>query len=201
MNTVIFGGSFNPVHNGHLEMLTAAGKCDFVDRIFILPDSIPPHKEISDDFQSGEDRLNMCTLLSEYEPKSQVSDIEIKRGGKSYMYDTVREFEKLYPEDKFFLLVGGDMAVTLDSWYKADKLLEKVTVLAVGRNTVETEDFNREVNRLLSKGYKVLVLGDKISPISSTEVRQKLKKGETDIPVPEKIKEYIESKKIYKKEM
>ena len=201
MNTVIFGGSFNPIHNGHLEMLTAAAEYDFVDRVLILPDAIPPHKKTGDDFASKTDRLKMCEILAQENKKAEVSDIEIKRGGKSYMYDTVCELERLYPEDKLYLLVGGDMAVSLNSWHRAEELLEKVSIIAVGRNTVGEAELKTYLSELKEKGIEVILCDKKTTSVSSTEIRKKLKQGETDIPIPQKIKEYIQENQIYKKEM
>ena len=87
--TAIFGGTFNPFHNGHYEMLKALNACDKVSKIFIMPDKIPPHKS-ADELASDIDRLNMCKLVAEDFNKAEICDIEFKREGKSYTYDTVK---------------------------------------------------------------------------------------------------------------
>lgn len=199
MNTVIFGGSFNPVHNGHLELARAAARLPKTDRILILPDFIPPHKQVGDDFASASERLEMCRILSSLVEKSEVCDIELRRGGRSYMYDTVTELESLFPEDDFFLLVGGDMLVTLDSWYKSEELLKKVGIIAAGRGDLPKKEIDAAAEKLRQKGCRVISLPDRITPLSSTEIRAAITAGESGLPLPTGIEEYINEHGLYKR--
>lgn len=199
MNTVIFGGSFNPIHNGHLQMALAAANDGMTDKLLILPDHIPPHKSIGDDFAPADDRRAMCELFSKLVPRSEVCDVELRRGGKSYMYDTVCELEGLYPSDSFSILVGGDMVMTLDSWHRADDLLKKVGVLAIGRDTVGEDELQNKISELSARGVKIRRLAVDTDAVSSTEVRERLKRGFTDVPVPETVLRYIVSHGLYRK--
>ncbi len=197
MNIVIFGGSFNPPHNGHLELLKAAEELNFVDKILILPSNIPPHKQIGADFADSTHRINMCKLLASYSQKAEVCSEEIDRGGKSYMIDTVCALKKKYEKDTFWLLVGGDMVATLGNWYKAEELLSMISVLAVGRNTVSDIDFFEKVSELKNIGTEVKILGTKTTPISSTDVRGAVKSGNVAY-IPRKISEYIKVNNLYR---
>lgn len=198
MNRVIFGGSFNPPHSAHLEMLLAAAGQDFVDNVLVLPANIPPHKERGDDFADTAARLEMCKILAGYSKKAELCTEETDRGGKSYMIETIESLERKYPSDRLWLLVGADMAVTLENWVRGEEIIKKAGVLAVGRNTVEPQRFFEALDRIKALGGEVIWLETETMPISSTMVREMLKKGEKDPPVPKEILEYITSNQLYK---
>lgn len=198
MNRVIFGGSFNPPHSAHLEMLLAAAGQDFVDNVLVLPANIPPHKEQGDDFADTAARLEMCKILAGYSKKAELCTEETDRGGKSYMIETIESLERKYPSDRLWLLVGADMAVTLENWVRGEEIIKKAGVLAVGRNTVEPQRFFEAIDRIKALGGEVIWLETETMPISSTMVREMLKKGEKDPPVPKEILEYITSNQLYK---
>lgn len=200
MNTVIFGGSFNPIHNGHIELAGLAARIGFVDRILLLPDNIPPHKETGEDFAPSESRVEMCRLAASLVEKCEVCDIEIRRGGKSYMFDTLCELEKLYPDDRFFLLVGGDMLVTLKSWYRGEELVKKAGVIAVGRGGTDGKLIRRAVHELNGLGSTVLLLPERPMTVSSTAVREAVSRGCDSLPVPYAIAEYIFEHGLYRKD-
>ena len=199
MNTVIFGGSFNPIHTGHLQMLQAAAELDFVDRVLLLPDNIPPHKMAGEDFASPLHRSNMCKILCLAEKKAEFCDLELLRGGKSYMIDTVLSLKKLYPEDNFYLLVGADMAITLEDWKEGPALLGEVGVIAVGRNTVDGDELNSALDRYKARGTEVIFIEKDISPISSTAVRKALADGDISVDIPSGILKYILRNGLYMK--
>ena len=198
MNRVIFGGSFNPPHNAHLEMLLAAANEEFVDNILVLPANVPPHKERGNDFADTEHRVEMCKILASYSQKAEICTEEIERGGKSYMIDTILALGEKYPADKLWLLIGADMVVTLKNWYMGEELIKKVGVLAVGRNTVEKQSFLAATEEIKTLGGEVRWLKTETAPISSTIVREKLKNGQKEIPVPKEILEYIRANELYK---
>ena len=190
MNTAIFGGTFNPFHIGHLKMLKAVSELDFLDRILVIPDHIPPHKQISylaDDVH----RLNMCRLICEDFKKAEVCDIEIKRKGKSYTLDTVKELEKLFPGDKFYFVCGGDMIAMLDKWYNIHELIKKVVFISFSRNS--NDGFLKDVEKMRKLGAEILVINTPIPDVSSTEIRNALKKE----LLPPKIYDYIIEKGLY----
>lgn len=198
MNIIIFGGSFNPPHNAHLEMMLSAAEQEFCDKILILPANIPPHKAVGNDFADTNHRINMCKILADYSEKAELCTVEIDRGGKSYMIDTVNTLSKKYQGDKLWLLVGADMVTTLKNWYKGDELISKIGVVAVGRNTVEKEKFQKAIEELKIGGCEVFWLPIDTKPISSTIIREKLKNGDCDLELPEEIFDYIKENQLYK---
>lgn len=198
MNRVIFGGSFNPPHSAHLEMLLAAAGEEFVDNILVLPANVPPHKERGSDFADTEHRVEMCKILASYSQKAEICTEEIERGGKSYMIDTVLALAKKYPADKLWLLIGADMVVTLKNWYRGEELIKMVGVLAIGRNTVDEQSFLAAIEEIKAFGGEVIWLKTETAPISSTIVREKLKNGKKDLPLPKEILEYIRANGLYK---
>ena len=115
MRTGIFGGSFNPVHIGHICLAERMSEIMKLDRLFIIPAGVSPFKENNGGI-SDSDRLNMCRIAFGNHDNFFVSDIEIKRAGKSYTVDTVRELKKMYPGDDMFLFVGSDMLLSFDKW-------------------------------------------------------------------------------------
>ena len=104
METGIYGGTFNPVHLGHIHLLKAAAPC--FDRILVMPDRVPPHKE-AEMLASGEDRAAMLRLAVSDIPKTEVCTLELEAEGRSYTYLTLRKLRALYPDDRFTLIIGG----------------------------------------------------------------------------------------------
>ena len=115
-NIAIFGGTFNPFHIGHYEMLNSVCRFDFVNKVFVMPDKIPPHKKcdyIVDDVH----RISMCGLVCNDFEKAQLCLIEFEREGKSYTLDTVKKHKKKYPDDNFFIVN------TIFLWYNQTEIL------------------------------------------------------------------------------
>ena len=138
MKIGINGGSFNPVHNGHIKLCREFLSLVPLDRIFMIPVSFPPHKQVSF-LASGEDRMNMLRLALEDEKNIEPCGMELRRGGKSYTVDTVNAFEKIYPDGEFFLIMGADMFLTLEEWKDAGTLIEKCGICTAARDDAEVE--------------------------------------------------------------
>ena len=116
MRICIYGGTFDPPHIGHMHACREFLNAFTVDKMYVIPTSTPPHK-IRSSTVSGEDRLDMCKLaFSEISPLIEISDVELKREGKSYTADTINEIKALGYNDLYFLC-GTDMLLTLDTWY------------------------------------------------------------------------------------
>lgn len=178
MRIGIFGGTFNPPHKGHKRMALEMMKEASLDKILIIPTFTPPHKAAAD-LASGKDRLKMCELLFS-EDCFEVSELEIKREGKSYTVDTVGELKKLYPDDELFLIIGSDMLLSFHKWYRFEEILSEVTLSVATRE----EEISTEFLSAYAKETLKLSDGDYIlscmSPMecSSTEVREKVKNKE-----------------------
>ncbi|MBE6810794.1 MAG: nicotinate (nicotinamide) nucleotide adenylyltransferase [Ruminococcaceae bacterium] len=190
LNIAIFGGTFNPFHIGHYEMLSSICSLEFIDKVLVMPDKIPPHKTLNnvvDDLH----RQNMCKIVCEDFIKAEPCFIEFEREGKSYTIDTINLLRKKHPNDNFFVTIGGDMLSTLDTWYNWQELIKKVSFIAFKRDGIA--DFEKSYNRLIDLGADIKIIDDKITNISSTKLRNKISKEY----LPPKIYDYIIEKGIY----
>lgn len=198
MRIGMFGGSFNPIHTGHIKLIKGIISELSLDRLLIIPSYLPPHKSVISPV-SPEHRLNMCRLALGNIPKTEVSDIEIRRGGKSYTYETLLELHALYPRDELFLIMGADMFLSIESWKKPETIFALAAVCGVPRKGAGggQELLNREpFLRLL--GAKTRVLSLELPEISSTEIRRRIRNGESVRGlVPESVEEYIREQNLY----
>ena len=122
MRTGIFGGTFNPIHNGHIKLARAYRSELELDRMLVIPTRIPPHK-VSTELADGKDRLQMCRLAFAGQPEFEVSDIELCRTEPSYTVDTLEALHARWPEDELFLLTGSDMFLTFERWRRYREIL------------------------------------------------------------------------------
>ena len=182
MKIGIYGGSFNPIHKGHLTAAQSAAKQLGLDRLFLIPASVPPHKQLSADSASAQQRLEMTVLATaEMDCKVEVLDIELKRTGKSYTSDTLRALKAQYPDDELWLLMGTDMFLSFHTWHEPDVILSLASLAAFSR-TEEGEDAEfaaQEAYLEKTFGANVVTLQNPdVIEISSTEVRAALPKGD-----------------------
>lgn len=197
MKTGIFGGSFNPPHNGHVYLARRMTEFAGLDRLIIIPASVSPFKSANDS-ASDEDRLNMCRLAFK-DGKYIVSDIEIKRGGKSYTVDTVSYLKREYPDDELFLFMGSDMLLSFDKWKDWERILDNVTLCALSReNSVVANTLSLYAENTLKRSEKIRICHVSPVEVSSTAVRCAVKNGE-DISsfVPAEVMDYIENRGLY----
>lgn len=189
-NITIFGGTFNPFHIGHYEMLGSICRLDYIDKVLVMPDKIPPHKEcdyIADDVH----RQAMCRLVCNDFSKAELCLIEFEREGKSYTVDTIKSLKQKYPNDNFFVVIGGDMLSTLDTWYHWQELITLTSFIAFKREGLT--DFDKAYERLTDYGADIIAIDSQITDISSTELRKKINKN----LLPKKVYDYITEKGIY----
>ncbi len=186
----VFGGTFNPFHIGHYEMLKYVCELEFVDRVFLTPDKIPPHKTC-DFLADDNDRIEMCRLIAEEFDKCELCLVEFERDGKSYTVDTVKELNKRYPKDTFYWVIGGDMLISLDRWYNYKELFSLVSFIAFDR--ADISGFKTSVDKMMGLGAKIYLMNQKITDVSSTDLRNNTIK---DL-LPTCIYKYITDKGIY----
>lgn len=191
MKIGVFGGTFNPVHNGHIRLLECASSAIDFDKILVIPDFIPPHKS-NDGVVDGIHRLNMCKLAFSHIKNVEVSDLELKRQGKSYTIDTLNNLKTIYPNDELWLIVGGDSLLNFKQWYKYDEILEKANIVTMARDLSKKTELN-EMSIDLSKNKNYIVILDEL-PIeaSSTEYRQGIKNL-----IPKEVENYISGNALY----
>ena len=131
MKILLFGGTFDPVHNEHVKLVKGGIKELSPDKVVIIPALVPPHKSAAS--VGAHDRLNMAELAFSFDKKIEVSDIEIKRGGQSYTYLTATYFRELYPDAEIFFLIGGDSFFDFDKWVHPEIIAEKCKIVVVSR--------------------------------------------------------------------
>ena len=202
MTICIYGGTFDPPHIGHLHVCESFIKHFDVDKFYVIPTSTPPHK-IRSSIVSGEDRLEMCKLaFSEISPLIEISDVELKREGKSYTADTIKYF-KNEGNDEIYLLCGTDMLLTLGSWYNAEYILTNVKIVCMRRESdIEIKkDIQAKKNEYETKyGTEVHVLDVCAIELSSSEIRSKINFSGADGQITDKVLAYIKKNELYGKE-
>lgn len=199
IKTGIFGGAFNPVHNGHLNLAKKYLEVLNLDRIIFIPTALPPHK--TDRFlASKEDRFNMLELAISDWDRLEISDIEFQRQGKSYTYDTLCLLKEKYPNDDFFLIIGADQFLTFNLWYRYRDILDMVSLCTAarekGEQRLEIIEFSNSLDGL-DKDKFHLLNSDAVE-VSSSQIREKIKKDE-DVSslMPKKVYNYIVEKGLY----
>ncbi len=192
--TAIFGGTFNPLHIGHYEILKALQSDNDVEKIFLMPDRIPPHKTC-DFLADDETRIEMCHIAAKDFPKAQICLIEFQREGKSYTFDTVNELQKKYKNENFAFVCGGDMLISFDKWYKYEELAKMLPFFAFRRSDTDNILFDECVNKFSKIGMKIKVMDKIIPSVSSTEIRSDFAKAKELLP--DKIFEFLYEKGIY----
>ncbi|MBE6535458.1 MAG: nicotinate (nicotinamide) nucleotide adenylyltransferase [Ruminococcaceae bacterium] len=194
----IYGGTFAPIHNGHVRAAKAFMEQMKLDYLFIIPAHLPPHKQI-DESDDPIYRLRMCELAFEGVDGIVISDCEILRGGKSYTYDTLKELQR--ENTRLFLLCGTDMVLTFDTWYRFEDIFKMCYPVYVRREN-DPLIGNRIVTKITEYYQKYGVMFRKIitEPVelSSTDIRASVRSGE-DISslVPQKVAEFIRENGLY----
>ncbi|MEA2643313.1 MAG: nicotinate-nucleotide adenylyltransferase [Chloroflexota bacterium] len=191
----LLGGTFDPFHFGHLAAADAAVDCAELDRVIFIPAAQPPHRPPA--VASPEQRLEMCRLGIEGEPRFEVSDLELKRQGPSYTVDTLAQLRKEQPDDELFLILGWDAAKLFSTWHEPEKVLELATIVVVARpggGAPRQEDL-RGVG--LEKAKVVLCLTT-TPDVSASEIRKAVAAGEAITgKAPKAVERYIGEHRLY----
>lgn len=196
MKLGIFGGAFNPVHNGHMNLARCYIKSLSLDKLLVIPTANPPHRS-GIDFAPAQNRFDMLSLAFEDIDSAEISDIEFRRGGKSYTSDTVDGLKRIYKDAELYLIIGSDQFLYFDKWYRYDKLLREVTLCTAPRDERTRHILKTYAEEKLSGG-KYFIADFEPVEVSSSEIRQKLKNGE-DVSriMPENVYNYIREKGLY----
>ena len=195
MRIGIYGGAFNPVHKGHVKLAEEVKTKAHLDKIIIMPSGQSPHKS-SNSLVESTHRLEMCRLAFEGE-NYIISDLEIRREGKSYTVDTVTELKKLYPDDELYLIMGSDMLLSFHRWYRYEDILSVVTICATTRQGDISLDKLKEYSRDVLK-KETLIIDFEPFECSSTKVRNELLSGDNAKELlPAKVQTYIIEKGLY----
>ena len=199
MRIGILGGTFNPPHVGHIGAAKTFLEALELDKLLIIPTATPPHKEYKSDVD-GSARLEMCKVAFDFDERIEVSDIELKRGGKSYTYLTL---EELYdPENELYFLVGTDMMLTLDRWVKPERIFELATIVYARRESDESlgEELTRKAAEYKNKfGAKIIAINNEVIEISSERIRASILNGDNSSGyLCDEVYSYIEKGGLYR---
>jgi len=188
MRVGILGGTFNPIHIGHLILAEEAIWKLTLNKVIFVPAYIPPHKEIEDS-PSAQDRFEMVKLAIDGNPRFEVSSLEIDARKKSYSIDTLRAFKGIFgDQSKLFFLTGSDSLKDLFSWKDVEEIFKISKFVVAHRPGYPVENVPKEVETVV------------ITPIevSSMDIRRRLKEGRSiRYLVPENVRQYIVEKKLY----
>lgn len=194
----IFGGSFNPIHYGHLMICEYIKEEMGLDKVIFIPTGNPPHKEIG---VSAEDRYEMVRLAISPNPDFEISDIETTRVNLSYTVDTIRELKKIYKGEKLYFLIGLDSLFQLKTWKKIGDLSQEIEfVVALRPGYIDKEEINNEIDFLRENfGTKINLINTPLYEISSTDLRDRIHEGKSlRYLIPKKVLDYIEESGFYK---
>ncbi len=197
---VLFGGTFSPIHYGHLEMIEAAYEYLKPDEFWVMPAGIPPHKEISGNATTM-DRIHMVEIAIRSLPYVRLETSECHKFSRSYTYETLEQFQNAYPDYHFTFLIGEDSLDTFDSWVHPEIISELSTIAVCGRSTSEFDVLEGKCRALQSKfSGKFVPIPMNLVPVSSSEVREYLKNGDSDnvrAMIPEDVLSYITEHHLY----
>lgn len=198
MKIGVFGGTFNPIHNMHINIALEAKRQVHLDKVIFITAAIPPHKK-NEGILSGEIRHKMVEIAIEGYNGFEASTMELDRVGKSYTYYTLVELKELYPNDELYFIVGGDSLAYLHEWYRADEFMKLCYFVVYPRDDDSGEQLRKECE-LLSKiyGSKCIVLDAELGKIASSQIRDELLNGENIASmVPARVLEYIKKHELY----
>ena len=195
MRKLCFGGSFNPIHHGHLICAQAAAAACGFEKVVLIPSAQGPHKPCQTDLADADHRVKMCQLVAAGDDSFEVDDLEVRRGAVSYTIDTARELRKRGWE-QIHWLIGADMLAMLPQWHEAEALLREVRFVVMGRPGWSIDWSS------LPAGLRVLernVVPVPLIDISATEIRRRVCGGDSiAYLVPPAVQQYIQAHGLYR---
>lgn len=198
----IMGGTFNPIHIGHLILAEWARDCLDLDEVWFIPTG-GSYMKNSFEILPGKERLYMTQLAVRDNPFFKCLDLEILRGGNTYSYETLEELKSLWPEDAFFFLAGADCLFSIEHWKYPERLLNSCTFVAAVRGDAELSEMEKKKKeleqRFCSGEGKIYLLHFVGLSISSTQIRSRIRQGNSvRYLVPDRVISYIEEKEFYR---
>ena len=192
MRIGIFGGTFNPIHMGHLITIECIRSEFALDRVILIPARIPVHKEVACSI-SAEDRLHMVKLAAEGVEWLGISLLEIEKDAPSYTIDTVNDLMKIYSGSELFLIIGGDSFNEIGTWMRYRELVRMIPLIVMKRH--DSMEYRRDIIEMCRE---VSFADNPIIGISSTAVRERIRrKGSVRFHLPDRVADYIKTKGLY----
>lgn len=198
MKKGIFGGTFDPIHNGHLHIAYEALYRLKLDEIIFLPNGNPPHKK-GKKITDGEKRLKLIKEAIKDEKKFKVSEYEVHKKEFSYTYETLRYFNKLEPSTEWYFITGMDCLMDINSWKNVDEILSRCKFVVFSRSGYKENEIHIQKNNVEKKYNKELILlSMPLLDISSTLIREKVRRGENiSYLIPGRIDNILKEMKLY----
>ncbi len=193
----VLGGTFNPIHNGHLHLIKRFSEKIGFDRVILIPTKVPIHKQEAC-LAEAEHRVRMCQLAA-MECGCEVSDMEVRRKTPSYTVLTLEELKRRFPKDTLYFITGEDMFLSLLRWHKPDRIFQLAVICSAPRSTEGMKKMEEYAKVLKTHGAVTILENIDFLPISSTLVRTAWQNGE-DISslVPAAVMAYMERHRLYK---
>lgn len=200
MKIGIMGGTFDPIHIGHLLLGEFAYENFHLDEIWFLPNGNPPHKTTDESGVSLDDRIEMVKLATDDVPYFRMNLYEASSKKHSYTYSTMRALREMYPEHEFFFILGADSLFSIEQWKNFREIFPSCTILAAMRDDKDTESMQAQIWYLNGKyGADIRLLQAPLVEISSTTIRRRAENGlSIRYMVPDVVSEYIQSNALYK---
>ena len=198
MKLGIFGGTFNPIHNGHIGIALKIYELLSLDRVLFMPNKIPPHKDMKN-ILDEEVRIDMINIAIDRYDFFGIENYEIKKDGISYTYESLEYLDRIYKGDELFFIIGSDSFINFDKWQKINRIFRSANLVVYLRDHSH-KDLIIDIKKRYEKIYKgsIFLCFDDIICISSTVVREKILRGENfKNLVPESLYQYIVSKNLY----
>lgn len=195
----IMGGTFDPIHVGHLMLAEWAADAVKLDQVWFIPTG-QSYMKSDRKILPGQERLYMTELAVAGNSRLKCLDLEIRRTGYTYSYETMEQLKAQYPDDKFYFIEGADCLFTMENWKCPERLLASCTILAAARGSASIEQLDQKRTELLEKyGGEILLIPFMQLDISSTDIRERLREGRSvRYMVPDKVLTYIEEKGFYR---
>jgi len=190
------GGTFNPIHHGHLLIAETARTTFNLDRILFIPNGAPPHK---DALLGNEHRINMVKLAIEDNPNFRICTVESFGNGAEYTANTLKNLRMLFPDDEFYFITGADALINMGEWKTPEDIFSQCSVITTMRPGKNTGELDRAiVNLTQTYNAKIFKMKMPLVDISSTEIRNKTQSGKSiQYLVPGKVRDYILEEKLY----
>lgn len=195
MRLGILGGTFDPIHVGHLAVAKAAMECARLDRVVFVPSAQPPHRGAA--VAPADDRLAMTSLAVQGQPGLEVSDVEIRRGGMSYTADTLTELHREHPDDELFLILGWDAARLFRSWHEPERVSNLASIVIVDRPGMRPPT-SAELDTLGLDPARVIQCHVQTADVSGSELRRAIAARQPVTGhVPPAVELYIADRRLY----
>ena len=197
----LIGGTFNPIHMGHLLVGEYIRDEWDLDKVIYIPSANPPHK-IGGDVIDASYRMRLVELAIEDNPYFQMSDIEFRREGYSYTIDTIRQMSIEYPYEKLYFIIGTDTLFELETWKNFKEIAKEIDFIMYGRGTHSEEEIEKKLWSLRNGyGFKINRSKGPEVEISSTQIRDRINKGQSvKYMIPDILIEEIKRESLYKGE-